>query len=475
VTGLPEGFRIDLDRSVRTFRDSSVLVGGHPGRMLTLSDAGRRSLRRLIDTGPTTTAERRLGRRLVDAGMAHPRPADPSRPPDRALTLTVVVPVRDRPELLDRCLASLGDGVPVVVVDDASADPDPVAAVCRAHGAKLHRRQHNGGPAAARNDGLSVTESDLVAFVDSDCTVPDRWLDGLRWHFADPVLGAVAPRIRPDPPTSGTRSTALARYSAARSALDMGSDESDVGPLRPVRYLPTAALVVRRSAVPGGFDPDLRVGEDVDLVWRMLTAGWRVHFDPAVEVSHLEPSGWAGLLARRFRYGTSAGPLSARHPGRLAPVELRPWPTVATLAALSGRWTWAAALLAVPAATTASTVRGAGIPARMALGWTAESAAWTFLGVGRAATTLAAPAVLGAVLMARTRRQWRSTTAMAGLLLGPPLVDWARRRPALDPIRWCVASVVDDATYGAGVWAGCLRSRRWEPLLPRLRRGPAGS
>ena len=43
-----------------------------------------------------------------------------------------------------------------------------------------------------------------MAFVDSDCTVPDAWLDDLIWHFADPEVGAVAPRVRPAPAPAGT-------------------------------------------------------------------------------------------------------------------------------------------------------------------------------------------------------------------------------------------------------------------------------
>ena len=46
-----------------------------------------------------------------------------------------------------------------------------------------------------------------------------------------------------------------------------------------VSYVPTAALLVRRAALdsvtPGGgavFDPALRYGEDVDLVWRLHDA-----------------------------------------------------------------------------------------------------------------------------------------------------------------------------------------------------------
>ena len=86
--------------------------------------------------------------------------------------------------------------------------------------------------------------------------------------------------------------------------------------------MPTAALVVRArrpaDAGQGGavFDPALRCGEDVDLIWRLHDAGWRIRYEPAVRVGHHEPASWPGLLARRFRYGTSAAPLARRHPAR---------------------------------------------------------------------------------------------------------------------------------------------------------------
>jgi len=55
----------------------------------------------------------------------------------------------------------------------------------------------------------------------------------------------------------------------------------------------------------------------------------------------------------------------------------------------------------------------------------------------------------------------------------PPMVDWWRRRPPLDPVRWSMASVADDVSYGAGVWLGCLREGSIRPLVPTLRIGPA--
>ena len=55
---------------------------------------------------------------------------------------------------------------------------------------------------------------------------------------------------------------------------------------------------------------------------------------------------------------------------------------------------------------------------------------------------------------------------VAALILAPPLLDWADRRPPLDPARYVAARLLDDAAYSLGVWQGCLIRRTIRPLLP---------
>jgi hypothetical protein len=82
--------------------------------------------------------------------------------------------------------------------------------------------------------------------------------------------------------------------------------------------------------------------------------------------------------------------------------------------------------------------------------------------LGRAATVLAWPAPLAALVR-------RSTRGAAALLLAPPLTQWHRRRPQVDPVSWRIAWAVDDEAYGLGVWHGCITGRTLAPLLPRRR------
>jgi mycofactocin glycosyltransferase len=467
---LPRGFSVDLDADTKRLSDGT-LFGGSPARAMRLTPAGSRALAELLAGPVRSGAAGTLARRLTDAGLAHPVP--PGSAGSAALSVTVVIPVRDRAAMLDRCLAAVGAGHAVVVVDDGSADPRSVAAVAGRHGAVLCRRDRSGGPAAARNTGLTRVDTDLVAFLDSDCVPPAGWLASLAPHLADPLVGAVAPRIVAVRPAPGA--SAADRYAAACSSLDLGARPARVMPGSRVSYVPTAALLVRRSALAEVaadhcvFDPALRYGEDVDLVWRLHGAGWRIRYEPAIEVAHESPAGWTELLARRFSYGSSAGPLARRHPASMAPLVLQPWPTAAAGALLARRPALALAAGIGGWLELTALVRRAGIPADGAPGATLTAIRQTWLGIGRYAAQFAAPALALALVApgrATSARRWGRRAAAGSLLLGPALTSYAQRKPDLGPVAFVFAHIADDVCYGTGVWAGCVRERTLVPVTP---------
>ncbi len=465
---LPAGFGVVIDPGTRQL-DEDTLFGGSPARVLRLSRTGRAALAELRAGPVRSNAAGRLARKLTDTGLAHPRPPELTCRPD----VTVLIPVRDRAVLLDRCLSALGDGYPVLVVDDGSEDPGAVADVVAARGAALVRREVNGGPGAARNTGLLNVATDLVAFLDSDCVPEPGWIERLAAHLADPAVAAAAPRmvaVPAGPDWAG-------RYTTAACCLDLGDAEARVVPGTRVAYVPTAALVVRRAAIAGGagagnvFDPALRWGEDVDLVWRLHAAGWRIRYYPAARVSHHEPEGWAALLARRFRYGTSAAPLAMRHPGQVPPLVLHPWPAATVAGLLAGRPAMAGLSFTGSVLAMRRTVQRAGLPARGVVPAMLDGTRQTWLGIGRYACQYGMP-VLAAALVAPGRtgpaRRWARRAAAASLLLGPPLTAWSTRRRSLDPVRYVLGHLADDVAYGAGVWAGALRARSMAPVRPMI-------
>jgi len=470
----PAGMRLTPDPGARLVADGSVLVGGSPVRVLRLTPAGSRQVRSWFSGVPVPpgAGARALARKLLDAGIAHPDFCGPDLEFPGVADVTVVIPVRGRHAELDRCLAGLRDLPHVIVVDDASEDPVAIKRIAEGHGASVIRRPVNGGPGAARNTGLRAAGTEIVAFLDSDCVPEPGWLENLLPHFADPAVGAVAPRIVPH--ENGTRW--LARYEGASSTLDMGARPSVVRPGARVSYVPGAALAVRKAAAGQGFRDGMYVGEDVDFVWRMAAAGWRVRYEPRAAMGHDHRVTFRAWFSRRADYGTSAAALEELHPGSVRPLYASWWTLGAWAAALAGRPLTAAALTG--AATALLSRRLAKVTGER---WPLpepppESAAWQLALRLAGGGTVAAGRPIGSAL---SRTWWpvaipaalavkRLRLPVAALILAPPLLDWADRKPPLDPARYVAARLLDDAAYSLGVWQGCLARRTVRPLLPAV-------
>jgi hypothetical protein len=181
-------------------------------------------------------------------------------------------------------------------------------------------------------------------------------------------------------------------------------------------------------------------------------------------VAHEARSTVAAMARQRFAYGRSAAALHERHPGAVSPAIVGWWPATGWAAAAAGHPFVGAALSMVPAARLRRT-----LPAMS--GRDLLAAELAALGAVRAGEQLASavtrvwwPAALVAAIAVR---RLRLPLAVAALV--PALVDWVREPGGLDPVRYLALRVVDDAAYGAGVWAGAWRARDAAPLLPRAR------
>ena len=109
-----------------------------------------------------------------------------------ALTVSVVIPVRDDADLLRRCLRSLAQQTlapcEIIVVDNGSHDE--TAAVARAAGAVLVR-QSEPGVLAASAAGYDAAAGDLLARLDADCVPGADWVRSVVDAFTDPAVDAV--------------------------------------------------------------------------------------------------------------------------------------------------------------------------------------------------------------------------------------------------------------------------------------------
>jgi glycosyltransferase involved in cell wall biosynthesis len=214
---------------------------------------------------------------------------------------SVVVPTYRRPDLLDRCLASLTAqtfdpiGYEIIVADDAD-DPATLAQVARwcartANGPRITyvpvRGMH--GPAGARNAGWGVAKGEIVAFTDDDTLPCPDWLAQGTAAFDTPV---------------GTPVAAAAGRVHVPLQSDRPSDyELDTSRLAASEFV-TANCFVRRDVLCaiGGFDTRFTAPwrEDSDLHFALIEAQGRiVRASGAVVVHPVRPAKFGESLRQQ--------------------------------------------------------------------------------------------------------------------------------------------------------------------------------
>ncbi len=521
--------RYEVDGSVRRVGGGRVLIGGSPLKLFRLSDAGARLVDR-IDAGEMidSVAGASLIDRLLDAGAIHPTPGQSAF---TAADVTVVIPAYTRSSLaadeVQSLAQSLGKVVAaVIVVDDCSPKPIEFDESSTSSAVTVVRLSTNGGPGGARSAGLAQVMTPLVAFVDSDVSLSDGWLDPLLAHFTDPLVAMVAPRVASRPvgkarcslpdrspaaDSGGQRSTAtlaaraldgqtpvaagrcpsderdakqslgpkpsarkppsaIERFETVRSPLDLGPAAARVRAGTRVSYVPSACVVCRVEALTdvGGFDAALRFGEDVDLVWRLDEGGWRVRYEPAVVVHHEPRPTCAAWALQRFDYGSSAAALERRHPGALAPVRVSGWSLASWAVVAAGRPMIGGVIAATTTALLTRKLRDVPDGAREALRLAGLGHLYAGRSLASGLTRAWWPITVAAALVSRRARR----TAIAAAVL-PPLIDWIRARPPLDLPTYLALRVADDLSYGTGLWCGAIGARSAAALVPDLTSWPA--
>jgi hypothetical protein len=220
--------------------------------------------------------------------------------------VSVIVPVRNRRELLRRCLDALGGQTlrdhEVIVVDDGSTDGSGEEAQRDARSGRPVRvlRTPSVGAVAARAAGIRAARGRVLAFTDSDCTPTAGWLAG----GVAAIRAGAAVAVGPTWPAGPVRPLERSLASDGRDGL-----------------YATSNVFYERAALEaaGGFDPragsrlrfrpgrNLRgtgFGEDTLLAWRVIRAGGGTAVCPgAVVHHHVFPADLADSVRRAWSVG----------------------------------------------------------------------------------------------------------------------------------------------------------------------------
>jgi mycofactocin system glycosyltransferase len=397
-------------------------------------------------------------------------------PAARLPTVSIIVPAHGRPNATRACIESLlaldypPERCEIIVVDDASKPPlAPLLADFPVH---LLRQPHNIGQSAVRNLAAEKASGELLAFIDNDCIAAPNWLTALLPYLDTPALGIVGGRVIAPPPTGR-----IAAFEAVRSPLDMGPVGGEVGPRESIAYLPTCNLLVRRDLLlaQGGFNTAMRLGEDVDFLWRSLRSGSRAYYVPEGQIIHYHRVQLRQLLKRRADYGSSEAELQRRHPeGR----RIMRVPLVVTLLLVACAAFPLSGLVGAPLMGLVVVLLmreltekyqqlrqgGISVPLRWLGGALLREHMASLYHLSATITRYYSLPLLMAVWF------WPSLLLPTViLLLIAPLGEYRRRQPGLAFGFFIGLYWLEMAAYQYGVWRGCFSTRSFWPLLPLLR------
>lgn len=212
---------------------------------------------------------------------------------------TVVVPTRDRPDRLARCLlaldAQLEPPLEVIVVDDGSREEGAVdGAVGDRHRVRLVRST-GAGPAAARNLGAALARGDVVCFTDDDCRPGPGWVSALVDRFVEGAAAVAGPTRNARPEDSYASASQLITNHLAETSRRRGTP-----------FAPTSNLAVRTElAGTLRFDESfpLAAGEDREWCERLARGGHRLEWAPDAWVEHHQQLSARGFWDQQVRYG----------------------------------------------------------------------------------------------------------------------------------------------------------------------------
>ena len=223
--------------------------------------------------------------------------------------VSIVIPTFNNIALTQSCLASLAQTISshafeIIVVDNASTDATieflrEQEAACKI---RLIANSKNKGFARACNQGAQAASGSLLLFLNNDTQVTDGWLAAMVQAAQQPGVGIIGAKLLYANGTIQHAGIEFINGVPDHPHRHAPADAPEANLARELDMVTGACFMIRRDLFLqlAGFDEIYSNGvEDVDICLRARAAGWKVVYEPASTVYHLE-----GQSAGRFNHVT---------------------------------------------------------------------------------------------------------------------------------------------------------------------------
>ncbi|MFP8952154.1 glycosyltransferase [Natrialbaceae archaeon A-arb3/5] len=214
----------------------------------------------------------------------------------KSTEVTLVIPCYNAEETLPRVLEAVDqlDPGPAVVlcVDDGSEDRTREI-VRENERAQLIAHDHNRGIGATINTGLSHVETPLFAKIDADIVVPSNWIELMITEMDRSSADFVQGRFVEEVTTS-----------ADQWRKEYPSPRFDKCPYwsKPINGATLLAATDALRNVGGWNEQYRRAFDDIDIMERLIEAGFDVYYTPRVQSTHIRTDTWSEVLRMSWAY-----------------------------------------------------------------------------------------------------------------------------------------------------------------------------
>ncbi|MEM2569786.1 MAG: glycosyltransferase [Candidatus Bathyarchaeia archaeon] len=258
--------------------------------------------------------------------------------------ISVIIPTKDRPgklEILLRSIEEAGDNYyELLVVDSSTKESNLNMNYLNTikHGGK-HIVFNEKGLSKARNKGIKESKGDILVFSDDDFIVKRGWINNLIPNFDDPEVFCVTGRMisyRNDE-TSRLYERAMSFDRGAKKRIFSEDDLKIINLFQTITKIGQKRLY-EKTPVPwavgygfcafrkqvfwkiGFFDENLgrgtrnAGGEDIDIFYRILKAGYKIVYEPSAIVFHDHRENLEQIFKDAYQGGISIRSFIAKYP-----------------------------------------------------------------------------------------------------------------------------------------------------------------
>lgn len=253
---------------------------------------------------------------------------------------SIIIPVYNRPEELDELLESLSrqrfKDFEVLVVEDGSSRPAKEVAEKWASQLNLqYFFKENSGQGFSRNFGFSRAKGTYLVVFDSDCLVPEHYLEVVEAHLAEEPLDAWGGPDKAHPSFTTLQKAISYAMTSPFTTGGIRGGEKRIGDFHPRSFNMGISRAVWEKT--GGY-LITRMGEDIEFSIRIKSLGFKTGLITKAYVYHKRRTSLKQFYSQLHFFGRARINI-----GRFFPKEVKlvhAFPTVFVIGTLFFAFSW---------------------------------------------------------------------------------------------------------------------------------------